>query len=134
MKRTIYLAEDDDDDIFFFKEAIASEQNLDLKIFKDGEQLIKTLENEVPGSDDIIFLDINMPCKNGIECLKEIRAEEKWKSVPVIILSSSNHPRDLQKIILYGANRYIRKSECFSNLQKEINKVLRSKKSELIIK
>ena len=70
----IFLAEDDDDDIFLFKEAL-TDTGIDcmLHIAKNGYQLIKALSLLSTAKSVIVFLDVNMPLKNGFETLTEIR-------------------------------------------------------------
>jgi CheY-like chemotaxis protein len=73
----ILYADDDDDDGFLFRQAL-DEVNpfTKLKLVTDGEKLMKYLASADEEHPDIIFLDINMPCKNGKQCLKEIRSNK----------------------------------------------------------
>jgi DNA-binding response OmpR family regulator len=70
-------------------------------------------DEEIP---DLIFLDSNMPRKNGIECLREIRSSDKWKRVPVIMLSSSTYDNDIEAAFANGAHFYIMKPMLYGNL------------------
>jgi CheY-like chemotaxis protein len=64
------LADDDEDDRLFFKEAFEEVKiNYSISAFNDGEQLMEHLYNTENALPDIIFLDLNMPIKSGIECL-----------------------------------------------------------------
>lgn len=121
----IMLADDDEDDRLFFKEAF-EEVKVEHKIttFNDGVQLMNHLlipENNVP---DIIFLDLNMPRKSGIECLKEIRAHEKLKDIVVAIYSTSSAEQDIEDTFNGGANVYIRKPNDFTMLKKILGDVI----------
>ena len=70
----ILLADDDLDDCLFFKEALEGMPvNTHLTAVHDGEQLMQLLANEKIKLPDILFLDLNMPRKNGFECLTEIK-------------------------------------------------------------
>jgi CheY-like chemotaxis protein len=117
----ILLAEDDDDDSMLFKEALNElAVPTDLHRVKDGEELmyiLGQLENKLP---DILFLDINMPRKNGFECLLEIKSTEKLKEIPVVILSTSSGKELVDKMYNAGANLYICKPNQFSHLKKII--------------
>jgi len=87
----LLLADDDEDDCDFFKEAL-DELHLptSLVTVNDGVQLMDFLsEKSVENLPDILFLDLNMPRKNGLECLREIKQNEAYKNLPVIIFSTS---------------------------------------------
>ncbi len=113
----ILLAEDDEDDRDFFELALISiYPNADLTTVSNGEELFRFVNTAESGEIDIIFLDINMPRKNGQECLIEIRTEKKFAHVPVIMLSTSSNPKDIEDSFLLGANMYITKSYLLSHL------------------
>ena len=85
----ILLCDDDTDDCIFFKDALEGlSLSTHLTTVHDGEQLMEliTKTNELPY---VLFLDLNMPRKNGFECLSEIKLNKKLKQLPVIILSTS---------------------------------------------
>jgi CheY-like chemotaxis protein len=107
----ILLAEDDEDDRYFFEQALFdSGIGSVLTTVTDGGQLIDLL-SDLPGSlaPEIIFLDINMPVIDGKSCLREIRRQEKFGMIPVIILSTSTRLKDIEETYRDGANRYISK-------------------------
>lgn len=121
----IMLADDDEDDRLFFEEAF-EEVKIKYRIstFNDGEQLMEHLydaENPLP---DIIFLDLNMPRKSGIECLKEIRADERLKRISVAIYSTSSSEQDIEDTFVSGANVYIKKPNDFNMLKKILSDVV----------
>lgn len=121
----IMLADDDEDDRLFFKEAF-DEVKVDHSIttFVDGVQLMNHLmqpENPLP---DIIFLDLNMPRKSGVECLKEIRADKRLKEITVAIYSTSSSEQDIEDTFVSGANVYIRKPNDFTMLKKVLSDVV----------
>ncbi len=121
----IMLADDDEDDRLFFKEAF-EEVIVDHTIttFNDGVQLMNYLlkpENAIP---DIIFLDLNMPRKSGVECLKEIRGDQRLKEITVAIYSTSSSEQDIEDTFVAGANVYIRKPNDFSMLKKVLSDVV----------
>jgi CheY-like chemotaxis protein len=121
---TIFYTDDDSDDQDFFKE-IVTEINSNHKIHfqTNGNELIDTLKNPPP-HPHIVFLDLNMPQKNGYDVLKEIRAMESSKDVPVIIFSTSNDDAAIEKTKLLGANLYITKPSSYSEFKKVISSVL----------
>lgn len=116
-KVSILLAEDDEDDAFFFKETIQGLMNeMELTIVENGVLAMKHLQHniEVP---DFIFLDLNMPLKDGIECLKEIKNIDNLKAVKTIILSTSSNASQIQKCYELGADLYIVKPSSFKELK-----------------
>lgn len=118
----LLLADDDDDDCLFFKEALDETSiNAALSIVHDGVQLMDYLKtNSSNNFPDVLFLDLNMPRKNGIECLAEIKTDEKLKNLPVIIFSTSLDSEIVNNLYKNGASYYIRKPGDFSKLKKVI--------------
>jgi CheY-like chemotaxis protein len=122
----ILLADDDEADRLLFREAFD-----ELKVgayvdtVNDGEELmylLHSVKNE--NLPHILFLDINMPRKNGIECLKEIRADIKFKEISVAIYSTSSSENDMEATFLNGANVYIHKPNDFQKLKKVLEKAI----------
>jgi CheY-like chemotaxis protein len=121
----ILLADDDTDDCIFFKEAL-DELLLPTKLMTvhDGEQLMHLLANESTELPDVLFLDLNMPRKNGFECLEEIKFNEKLKQLPVIIFSTSFEQDRVNQLFKNGAQFYIRKPSEFAQFIKIIHLTL----------
>ncbi len=112
----ILLADDDEDDRQFFTDALSSiAPSLKLTTVHDGEELIKKLKSksQLP---DFIFLDLNMPYKNGLECLKEIRSMDAIKNIPVLIYSTSTNSDQIETTYQNGANLYIQKPNNFDGI------------------
>ncbi len=108
----IYLADDDTDDRELFRETLKEiDHATNLTEFEDGDGLMKHLANTVkPPPPDIIFLDINMPRKGGKDCLREIRAMERFCNTPIIMFTTSSSPQDIDEAFTCGATLYIRKA------------------------
>jgi CheY-like chemotaxis protein len=122
----ILLADDDEADRLLFKEAF-DELNVGTSVetVNDGDELMHLMQNaEADNLPQILFLDINMPRKNGLECLKEIRADIKFKEVSVAIYSTSSSENDMQETFLNGANVYIHKPNDFQKLKKLLEKAI----------
>jgi PleD family two-component response regulator len=117
--KTLLLAEDDEDDFILFREAIKDFPGL-LKLdwVKNGEELMDMLNHE---KSDLIFLDINMPLKNGFECLTEIRGDDNLKHIPVIIYSTSDDSKLVNWMYNAGANLYLCKPTEFKKLKIRIH-------------
>ena len=121
----ILLADDDIDDCEFFKEALEELTiSTDLTAVHDGEQLMQLLTNATNELPDILFLDLNMPRKNGFECLTEIKLSEKLQELPVIIFSTSFEQEVVNLLFKNGAQHFIRKPSEFSQFKKIIQQSL----------
>ena len=72
----------------------------------------------------VLFLDLNMPGKTGIDCLKEIRSNTRFKEVSIAIYSTSSSEIDIEDTFVEGANIYIKKPNDFSKLKKVIKEVV----------
>jgi CheY-like chemotaxis protein len=121
----IVLADDDQDDRSFFKRAIDEVRvKTVLHIVNDGQQLMEYLSKQKNSLPHVIFLDLNMPRKSGIECLEEIRGNKALKDISVVIYSTSGADEDIEATFLKGANVYIKKPNDFQKLKKAIAVVL----------
>ena len=126
-KLNILLADDDADDRAFFKQALDDLSiPTNLTTVNDGDELMKYLTaNESDTTNtDVIFLDINMPRKNGIECLSELKQNEKLKHIPVVMFSTSNAWETINMLFKSGAHVYIHKPSDFSQLKQVIHHAL----------
>ncbi len=121
----ILLADDDADDRFFFKEALTGFPILTYFVaVHNGEQLMELLSTETYELPHVLFLDLNMPRKNGFECLSEIRFNKKLEQLPVIIFSTSLEQEVVDLLYKNGAQYYIRKPAEFSQFKKIIEQAL----------
>lgn len=121
----IVLADDDEDDRNFFSEAIQElKMNNKLTLFKDGNDLMDYLVHPEIKLPHVLFLDLNMPGKTGIDCLKEIRSNARFKDISIAIYSTSSSDKDIEDTFIEGANIYIKKPNNFSELKKVIKEVV----------
>jgi CheY-like chemotaxis protein len=129
----ILLCDDDSDDCYFFSEALDTLPNsTQLTTVHNGEQLMQLLTKETNELPDVLFLDLNMPRKNGFECLLELKLNETLKQLPVIIFSTSFEQEVVNQLHKNGAQYYIRKPTEFSQLQKLIQLALNLMEQENI--
>lgn len=121
----ILLADDDDDDRLFFKDAI-EEVNVKtvVTMVNDGVELMDYLNKPEINLPNLIFLDLNMPRKGGMECLKEIRSNNKLKDLSIAIYSTSGLENDIEETFINGANIYIKKPIDFELLKNILTKVI----------
>jgi CheY-like chemotaxis protein len=120
----IILVDDDCDDRDLFIEAVSSIHPFaDIVSKKDGEELMDYLSSS-SAMPDIIFLDLNMPRKNGKECLTELRANKKFRTTPIIIFTTSLNPVDVQETFNEGASFFMRKPNSFEELKETLHNLL----------
>lgn len=119
----ILFSDDDTDDALLFTQAADLLTSPVLLSFaEDGEQLMRYLSREM--LPDMIFLDLNMPVKNGVECLSEIRSDKKLDWLPVIVYTTSDNPKDIDTCFNLGANLYVVKPTSFESIIKTLKKIL----------
>ncbi len=120
----ILLADDDTDDCELFEAAINElPHSIDLTIVNNGKQLIDHL-NFTKSLPDLLFLDINMPLKNGLECLLEIRQNPKLNDLNIIVFSTTIAGHTLDNLYDYGVQYYLCKPDLFSELKKSLEKII----------
>lgn len=120
---TIFYADDDADDLDFFRDVTeAIDKNIALFTHDNGNQLLVAVRNPPP-HPHIIFLDLNMPGKDGFEVLQELKTSE-YKDIPVVIFSTSNDQKNIVRSRELGANLYITKPNSFAKFRKSIEHTL----------
>jgi PleD family two-component response regulator len=118
----ILLAEDDASDYEFFVEALQTiSYSYKVTHAKNGLECMAFLKTAKP---DIIFLDLNMPGYNGMDCLKFIKGNERITEIPVIIYSTSHYIRDIDTSFKNGAHFYIIKPADQHSLVNNLKKVM----------
>lgn len=128
----VVLADDDTDDQMFFEMALREvSKDVELKTFKNGVELMKVLNHPDTELPDIIFLDLNMPRKNGLQCLEEIRRHEDLKAVTVVMLTTSINQMDIYRAYDKGACLFANKPAELSKWTDLIKKVFTSDPTQL---
>lgn len=121
----VLLADDDEDDRLIFKDALEEVKvKTKVTIVNDGVQLMDYLlqaDSELPS---IIFLDLNMPRKGGMECLQDIRNNRNLKNLTIAIYSTSASEEDIEDTFIKGANIYIKKPNDFTSLVRILSEVI----------
>ncbi len=115
----IFLADDDEDDRLLFTDAFEELKiTTKVKTFNDGAELMEYLNDENAILPEILFLDLNMPRKNGLECLSEIKSSNRFSDMAVAIYSTSSSEEHIEETFIKGANIYIKKPNDFQILKK----------------
>lgn len=124
----ILLVEDNPGDVCLIKELFKNAKVKNhINVAKDGEEALKMLrqENEFTKVHlpDFILLDLNLPKKNGKEVLKEMRADVRFKYIPVVVLTSSSSEEDINESYQSGANSFITKPNNLDQFTKVVNSI-----------
>lgn len=121
----ITLADDDEDDRLFFTEAFSELKiNTRVNTVNDGVELMDFLNDESSILPNVLFLDLNMPRKNGVECLLEIKQNHRFKDIAIAIYSTSSSEEHIEETFVNGANIYIKKPNDFNTLKKVLSDVV----------
>ena len=120
----VLLAEDDEDDIHLFKTVLFElNRNIPVTVATDGNLLMAFLK-QATTLPEMIFLDLNMPFKNGFECLDEIRSNETWNSIKIFVLSTSSQPEHIENAYKGGADLYLAKPTSYNQFKNMVEKCL----------
>ncbi len=121
----ILMADDNENDRHFFREAL---QNVKVKtvitFVNDGFQLMDYLNTPGNRLPDIVFLDLNMPLKDGMDCLSEIRKNNKLKDLVIVIYSANASEDKVEEAFIRGANIYIQKPNDFLTMKSYLAHVI----------
>jgi CheY-like chemotaxis protein len=121
----IMIAEDDESDRMNFTEALEElKLKTAVKTVNDGVELMDYLNEEENALPYILFLDLNMPRRSGLECLISIKTSARLKELIVAIYSTSSSEKDIEETYLHGANVYIKKPNDFTTLKEILHKVV----------
>lgn len=124
--RNIYLADDDNDDIELFQEALQDVCNAcSLTSSKNGLELLRKLEGLQNSLPEVLFLDINMPLVNGLECLEKIKSEESLKNITVIIFTTSTSAATIERAYKLGASLFVEKPCDYNKLKELIRNIMK---------
>jgi CheY-like chemotaxis protein len=112
----VLYAEDDPEDVEVFSEALKEiNPSILFQSVKDGSEVIPFLESSVL-MPNFIFLDVNMPVVNGRDCMIQLKNNKKYKSIPVVIYTTSNRDEDKRELLKLGAADYIIKPNTFTEV------------------
>ena len=133
-KIQLLVVEDSRADFWLVEEAISLHQvPVDVHLIQDGEQAIAYIQNAEASLDSpcpgLILLDLNLPKKSGADVLRAIRSGVRCRTVPVVIMTSSDSPKDRAEVNRLGADAYFRKPidyNSFLNLGNTLNQFVKA--------
>lgn len=122
--KTILLVEDNPDDVALTIRALKKNNLLnEIIIARDGAEALELLfgtPGRPPIQPELVLLDLNMPKISGLEVLQRIRANEKTRLLPVVVLTTSDEEKDRIESYRFGANSYVSKPVEFSEFSKAV--------------
>lgn len=121
----ILLVEDNPGDAWMTEEALKDGPvPVEVLILEDGQAALDHLRGQASSPEGvlphIVLLDLNLPGKSGFEVLEEVRCDARLAHLPIIILSSSTYPEDVERAYRLHANCYVAKAETFERLIREV--------------
>lgn len=120
----VLLADDDADDRMFFQDAVEEiELKINLVTVRDGQELMSFLERDTIVPPQVLFLDLNMPFKNGLQCLHDIRCNPFHNDICIVLYSTTARQSDIDEGYEKGANFFIHKPSSFTDLKRILSKL-----------
>ena len=122
----ILYGEDDIEDFDIFCEVVKSlNPTAECINTTDGSETLQFLDNAII-LPDLIFLDINMPSMDGKACLKIIKRDERLKTIPVIVYTTSNNVRDREHCLELGATEFVQKPNSLAEVRQKLSRFVQA--------
>lgn len=120
----ILIADDDSDDVQLTRDCFL-ENKLPVLINEvyDGQILMEHLKADTKNLPQLILLDLNMPRKGGLEVLEEIKKDDTFRKIPVVIFSTSDAEKDIEKAYELGASCFVSKPNTLEEWCDKMNKI-----------
>ena len=129
-KIKILIAENDEDEQFFMQDCFEKTGYFKIIAFaSSGDELLELLEKGENSLPDVILSDLNMPGKNGYDVLKELRADQRFSAIPIVITSTSSIRSVIDTCMRLGASKFMQKPETFveyGDFAKELAEAIRT--------
>ncbi len=127
----ILLVEDEEDHARLIMNSLKKEGKLLNEIIwvKNGVEALEYMEKSMKsaqtdiGKPRLVLLDVKLPLKNGFDVLKILKTDEKYKTIPVVMLTTTSNSDDVKKALSMGANDYIVKPVKFSDFMEKVSKL-----------
>lgn len=121
--KNLVIADDDPDDRDLYREALDDlNAGLNLLMYCNGDQLMR--DTSRLRLADLMIIDLNMPYKNGFECLEELRREPLLKTKPLVVFSTSKDPDEINRCYDMGANLFVVKPDSYTAIRRIMRTLL----------
>jgi two-component system response regulator len=120
MRHILMIEDNPDDEALLLRQLKKAKIERHIKVIHDGGKALEYLMDERFKCEDLaaIFLDLNLPTIDGLKILEAIRSESRLQKLPVIVMTSSNSPEELEKCRELGVSSYVNKPVTFSSFAK----------------
>jgi DNA-binding response OmpR family regulator len=123
MSQKKVLVADDEPNIVISLEYLLKREGYTVAVARDGQEALDAIARELP---DLLLLDVMMPKKNGFEVCQEVRANEAWQGLKILMLTAKGRDTDVAKGIALGADAYMTKPFATRDLVQKVAHVLGS--------
>jgi CheY-like chemotaxis protein len=121
---TVLLVEDDPGDVLLIKEAFADHKlSNTLLVANDGVEALELLRSPDGVRPDLVLLDLNLPRKDGRDVLREVKADDDLRSIPVVVLTTSDAEEDILRSYDLHANAYVTKPVDFERFIEVVRQI-----------
>ena len=128
----LLLVDDDIDDQQIFAEALQTVgPSIKLEVASNGLEALHKLNSTETFQPDMIFLDLNMPMMNGKEFLKELKKNDGFSLIPVIIYTTSSRPEDREQSLNLGATDFLVKPNNYRSLCEQLKGIIEGGRTEM---
>lgn len=125
---SLLVVEDSNEDFEAFRRIVNEVGTMDLSIVRcyDGDDALDHLQQSPaqPSLPDVIVLDLNLPGTDGREVLSELKQDDRLKAIPIVVLTTSSNPKDVEACYRFGANSYMLKSMDIRSFKASIQQFL----------
>jgi len=122
----ILMVEDNEDDIAVAMWALKKHNLRDkVAVVRDGQEALDSLRSQTQAQPKVLLLDLNMPRVDGRELLKRLRSDERTRTLPVVVVSSSLEAKDIAECYRLGANSYVCKRYSAANAGEYLVEIIR---------
>lgn len=122
MSRTVLIA-DDEPNILISLEFLMKREGFRVLVAHNGQEALDHIANEIP---DLVLLDVMMPKKTGFDVCQELRAQDAYQQLPILMLTAKGRDTDIAKGLALGANDYMLKPFSTKELVQKVRDMLGS--------
>jgi DNA-binding NtrC family response regulator len=126
--KTILLIDDDEDDCLFLRQALAAvSDNIALIYKQDTDHFLEAINASNPS---LIFIDLHLPKRSGLDLLRQIKSHPDHQHIPVIMWSTSLMLNKVMAAYREGAQAFVQKPYCYTDLVAELSEILKKCETE----